>query len=61
VLKARATAAGMSLSDYLLRELEAIARRPTLAEALERIRSRPPSRLRTSAARAVRSEREMRR
>jgi hypothetical protein len=35
-LRARAAAAGMSLSDYLLRELTRIAERPTNAEVLAR-------------------------
>jgi plasmid stability protein len=36
-LKARAAAAGMSLSDYLLREITALARRPTWDEVFEEI------------------------
>jgi antitoxin FitA len=36
-LKARAAAAGMSLSDYLLREITALARRPTWDEIFEEI------------------------
>jgi plasmid stability protein len=39
-LKARAATMGMSLSDYLLGELEEISRRPTLAEFRERLRTR---------------------
>ncbi len=42
-LKARAAREGMSLSDYLKRELERIAERPTMAEVLERMRAREPS------------------
>ena len=34
--------AGMSLSDYLLRELREIAERPTLAEFRERLHKRSP-------------------
>jgi antitoxin FitA len=41
-LKARAAMAGMSLSDYLLRELREIAERPTLAEFRERLHKRRP-------------------
>ena len=41
-LKARAAAEGMSLSDYIKRELEAGARRPTFAEVDARVRARPP-------------------
>jgi hypothetical protein len=43
-LKARAAAAGMSLSDYLLRELTWMAMRPTWDEVFEEIdREGPPS------------------
>ena len=41
-LKARAAAAGMSLSDYLLSEVKQIAEKPTLSEMMERLRSREP-------------------
>ena len=36
-LKARATAAGMTLSDYLLLEIEQVAAKPTMKEWLERV------------------------
>jgi len=36
-LKARAAKAGMSLSDYLLSEVERIARKPTMQEWLEQV------------------------
>jgi antitoxin FitA len=41
-LKARAAKAGMTLSDYLLSEIEQIAEKPTLAEMMERLRQREP-------------------
>jgi antitoxin FitA len=41
-LKIRATKEGMSLSDFLLREVTNIAERPTLQEMIERIRQREP-------------------
>ena len=41
-LKVRAAEAGMTLSDYLLSEIERVAERPTLAEMMERLRSREP-------------------
>jgi antitoxin FitA len=37
-LKVRAASLGMTLSDYLLSEIELIAERPTLAEMMERLR-----------------------
>ncbi|MDN5794288.1 MAG: antitoxin [Intrasporangium sp.] len=39
-LKAKAALEGRSLSDYLLRELERIATRPSRAELMERIARR---------------------
>jgi predicted CopG family antitoxin len=39
-LRARAAQAGMSLSDFLLHKLEGYARRPAVAEVLERAQSR---------------------
>ncbi|HVL55776.1 MAG TPA: hypothetical protein VM491_04680 [Burkholderiaceae bacterium] len=57
-LKARAAMAGMSLSDYLLREIRDIAERPTLAELRERLANRSQVRLSPSPAKAVREERD---
>jgi antitoxin FitA len=37
-LEVRAASLGMTLSDYLLSEIELIAERPTLAEMMERLR-----------------------
>jgi len=39
-LKARATAAGMTLSDYLLLEIEQLAAKPTMKEWPERVANR---------------------
>jgi plasmid stability protein len=61
VLKVRAAQAGMSLSEFLLQELAAVARRPTLDELLERIARREPVGKRLDSAQAVRAERESRR
>jgi antitoxin FitA len=41
-LKVRAAKAGMTLSDYLLSEIEQAAEEPTISEWLERVRSREP-------------------
>lgn len=46
-LKARAAASGMSLSDYVKRDLEEAAARPSLEEIDSRVRSRRSSGLRT--------------
>jgi hypothetical protein len=60
VLRARAGRAGMSLSDFLLRELRAVAERPSLDEILDRISRRKSVQPRESPARMVRAERDAR-
>ena len=40
-LRVRAAQAGLSLSDYLLRQIEGYARRPAIAEVLLRADQRP--------------------
>jgi antitoxin FitA len=59
-LKARASLAGMSLSDYLLAEIRRVAERPTISELRERMEGRTRVSSRVSAARAVREERDSR-
>jgi antitoxin FitA len=41
-LKLRATKEGMSLSEFLVREVTKVAERPTLQEMIERLRQREP-------------------
>lgn len=48
-LKMRAAAAGMSLSDYIKRDLEIAASHPALEEIDARVRDRGPSGLRTES------------
>jgi antitoxin FitA len=57
-LKARAALEGMSLSDFLLRELRQALDRPTLEEMRKRLSSRAPVRPRPTPAAAVRTERK---
>jgi plasmid stability protein len=57
-LRARAAAAGVSLSDYALGELERLARRPQVGEVLARARSRAGGAARDSIVAAVRSGRD---
>lgn len=57
-LKARAALEGMSLSDYLLRELRHVLDRPTLDEMRKRLSSRQPVRPHLAPAVAVRAERK---
>ena len=59
-LKARAAIEGMSMSDYILREIGKALDRPTRQEVLDRLRSRPLRRLRPSAATVLRAERNAR-
>ena len=60
LLKARAAIEGMSMSDYVLREVRKALDRPTRQEILERLRARPVRRLRRNAAAMIRAERDSR-
>ena len=60
VLKARAAREGMSLSDFLKRELEQVAARPVMREWLERARETRPIVPRQRAADVIRKMRESR-
>lgn len=57
-LKARAAAAGVTLSDYLLAELQRLAERPSPAEMAARLAARTPVKLPRPAADLVRAERD---
>jgi plasmid stability protein len=57
-LKSRAALSGMSISEYLLREIERSLQRPTREELLQRLQSRERVELRESVAEAVAAERE---
>ena len=59
-LKARAAMKGMSLSDYLVREVKQIAEQPTLEEVLDEIAKLSPVKLREPAAITIRKMRESR-
>jgi antitoxin FitA len=59
-LKSRAALAGMSLSDYLLREMRRVAERPTLDELRARLERRSETTLSVEPAQAVRAERDRR-
>ena len=59
-LKSRAALEGMSLSDYLLRELRHALNRPTLDEIRKRLSNRQPVRPRPAPSAAVRAERKSR-
>lgn len=59
-LKARAAMEGMSMSDYILREVGKALERPTRSEVLERLRARSAPRITPSPADAIRAERDAR-
>ena len=59
-LKSRAALDGLSLSDYLLREMKRISERPTPMELRARLEEREPTVLRESPADAIRAERDSR-
>ncbi len=59
-LKARAAMEGMSMSDYVLREVGKALDRPTRAEVLARLQAQPMRKLRRSAAAIIRAERDSR-
>jgi antitoxin FitA len=59
-LKARAAREGMSLSDFIKRELERVAERPTMREWLESVQQAKPIRVKQSAAQVVRQIRDSR-
>ena len=60
LFKMRAAADGLSLSDYLLRELERAAEYPSVDELKRRLASRRPVETIESTATWVREERETR-
>lgn len=60
ILKSRAASEGMSLSDYIKRELRQTAMRPSLREWLERTRQTKPVVTKRTAAEVVRELRDSR-
>ena len=59
-LKSRAAQAGMTLSDYLLAEVQELAELPTVAALTERIRQRTPAGIKGSTAAVIRRHRDAR-
>lgn len=57
-LKVRAAQSGMTLSDYLLAEIEQAAGLPSIQELTERIRQRGAVRPRQSSAAVIRRQRD---
>lgn len=56
LLKSRAALEGLSLSEYLKRDIMGLANKPTWAEVRERIRARGPSGLTTQTVREALDE-----
>ncbi len=59
-LKARAAVEGMSMSDYIMREVGKALDRPTRADVLARLQAQPVRTLKRSAAEIIRAERDTR-
>lgn len=59
-LKVRAATEGMSMSDYILREVGKALDRPTRREVLDRLQALPDRKLKRGPAEAVRAERDAR-
>ena len=59
-LKARAAMEGMSMSDYIMREVGKALDRPTRAEVLARLQAQPLRKVKRSAAEIIRAERNTR-
>jgi plasmid stability protein len=59
-LKSRASREGMSLSDFLKKELALVAERPTMREWLERAQHAKPIRAKRSPAQVMRELRDSR-
>lgn len=59
-LKARAAMEGISMSDFILREVQKALQRPSREELLARLAARPVRKLRESAASIVRRDRDAR-
>jgi plasmid stability protein len=60
VLKARAAREGMNLSDFVKRELERVAARPSMREWLDGTQEAKPIRTKISPAQAIRELRDSR-
>ncbi len=59
-IKSRAALAGMSLSDYLLREIREVLEKPTTEEFRKRLDSQSRVKLRSSVVEILREARETR-
>jgi plasmid stability protein len=57
-LKASAAMDGLSLSDYILREVRQFADKPTMSEMMERLARREPVNMKTSPVEILRAIRD---
>ncbi len=59
-LKSRAALEGLSLSEFLLKEIEQVAERPSLKELAERLAARTPVKYKIPPSQILRQERARR-
>jgi antitoxin FitA len=59
-LKSRAALEGLSLSEFLLKEIEQVAERPSLKELAERLTARTPVKYKIAPSQILRQERARR-
>jgi plasmid stability protein len=57
-LKSRAAMEGLSLSDYIIREIRQLEEKPTMKEMMERLARRKPVNLKTSVVEILRASRD---
>lgn len=57
-LKARAALEGLSLSEYVIREIQQLAGKPTMAEMKERLARHKPVHVKTSPVEILRAYRD---
>jgi antitoxin FitA len=57
-LKSRAAMEGLSLSDYVIREIRQVEEKPTMKEMLERLARLKPVHLKTSPVEILRASRD---
>ncbi len=60
-IKSRAALEGLSMSDYILREMTRIVEQPSMSEVLKRLAARPRRILDPSPTQILREERDKRR
>jgi plasmid stability protein len=57
-LKARAAEEGLSLSDYILKDLSRLVEQPTMREWVQRLREMPPIKTKETSEQTIRAIRD---